>query len=108
MKRRDFLVSAGLASGGLISAPTKRVAVMSPAVIISDKLRPQIPFGVQCGDVTRNRAIIWSRADRPCRMIVEYATTQAFRNAQRFVGPAALESTDYTVRVDLSDLPAGE
>ena len=30
-----------------------------------------MPYGVQAGDVRFDRAIIWSRADRPARMWVE-------------------------------------
>ncbi|MBO0726255.1 MAG: alkaline phosphatase D family protein, partial [Blastocatellia bacterium] len=80
----------------------------APAIIISDKIRPQIPFGAQCGDVTANRALIWSRSDRPARMIVEYSTTESFQNARRVVGPAAIEPTDFTARIDLAELPAGQ
>jgi alkaline phosphatase D len=78
----------------------------APAVIISDKLRPQVPFGVQSGDVTASRAVVWSRADRPARMIVEYATTESFKDSQRIIGPAAIEPSDFTARIDLADLPA--
>jgi alkaline phosphatase D len=100
MKRRSFLIRAATASGGLIS--------IAPALITSSNLRPQIPFGVQSGDITTNRAIIWSRSDRPARMIVEYATTESFQNVQRIIGPAAFEPSDFTARVDLADLPAGQ
>ena len=67
-----------------------------------------MPQGVAVGDVSGQRAVIWSRCDRPSRMIVEYATTESFRNPSRIVGPAALESSDFTVRVALRDLPAGQ
>ena len=41
-------------------------------------------------------------------MIVEYATTDSFKNPKRVVGPAALVATDFTARVDLTDLPPGQ
>ena len=41
-------------------------------------------------------------------MVVEYATTATFTDARRIVGPAALEPTDFTARVELTDLPAGQ
>lgn len=69
-------------------------------------MRPQIPCGVATGDITGTTAAIWSRCDCPARMIVEYSTTESFRNAQRAVGPAALEGSDFTARIYLSDLPA--
>jgi alkaline phosphatase D len=101
LTRREFL--GGIAASYI---PPK---LLSPAKMPgSDNLRPQIPFGAQCGDVTQTSAIVWSRSDRPGRMIVEYATTESFQNPRRIVGPAALEPTDYTARIDLIDLPAGQ
>jgi alkaline phosphatase D len=41
-------------------------------------------------------------------MIVEYSTTASFTERRRIVGPAALEDTDFTARIDLTDLPAGQ
>jgi alkaline phosphatase D len=41
-------------------------------------------------------------------MAVEYATTEGFEAARLVPGPAALESADFTARVVLTDLPAGE
>jgi alkaline phosphatase D len=41
-------------------------------------------------------------------MSVEWATNERFSNAQRVAGPAALEPEDFTARVVLSNLPAGE
>lgn len=98
MNRRTFLTRAAASSGLLLSAPAISFA----------QSRPQIPFGVQAGDITPGRAIVWSRSDRSARMIVEYATTESFQNAKRIVGPAAIEPTDFTARVDLSSLPAGQ
>ncbi len=46
--------------------------------------------------------------DRPARLIVEYATTESFKDPRRIVGPAALETSDFTARVDLSGLPPGQ
>ena len=57
------------------------------------------------GDVTGDRAIIWSRSDRPARLVVEWATSDAFRNPRTVLGPAALAPGDFTARVDLTELP---
>jgi alkaline phosphatase D len=80
----------------------------APAIITSDTLRPVITSGIQSGDITASRAMVWSRCDRPARMIVEYSTTESFTSAQRITGPAALEPTDFTARTDLAGLPAGQ
>ena len=64
-----------------------------------------MPSGVQAGDVSGTEALIWSRTDRPAQMVVEYATTNRFTNAKRIVGPAALEDSDFTARLLLTELP---
>ena len=51
---------------------------------------------------------MWSRTDRPARLLVEWATSDTFRDATRIVGPAALAESDFTARVDLTGLPAGQ
>jgi len=109
-RRRGFsrrTVLSGLAAGGgLVAAGgLARAAVMAPAIVTSGRMRPAMPSGVMSGDVGPGRAIVWSRTDRPARMIVEYATTESFTDAKRVVGPAALATSDYTARVDLAGLP---
>jgi len=79
-----------------------------PAIIQSDVNRPTMPQGVASGDVSDGRAVVWSRTDRPARMLVEYSTTDKFENAWRRTGPAALESTDFTARIVLTDLPSNQ
>jgi len=101
--RRAFLKST-LASGAGLALP---VYGQAPAVVTSDRLRPQAVSGVQIGDVTGGSALVWSRADRPSRLIVERAFKEDFSDAVRIRGPLALETTDYTARVDLTGLPAG-
>jgi alkaline phosphatase D len=39
---------------------------------------------------------------------VEWATNESFRVATRVIGPAALTESDFTARVDLTGLPAGQ
>ena len=101
-----LLAAGGLAAGaGLRDVLAQGVA---PAVVTPDGARPQLPYGVMSGDVTDRRAIVWSRSDRPARMIVETATTESMADARRIVGPAALEATDFTARIDLSGLAPGQ
>ena len=103
--RRAFLRAAGAAVCGAAARPSFGQA---PALVTSDAARPSAAFGVTAGDVDANRAIIWSRTDRPARLVVEYATTESFTNPSRIVGPAALEATDFTARVDLPGLDQGQ
>ncbi len=110
--RRRFLLRSAIAGGSIIAADllskSGLAQVSAPAIITSDKRRPSIPYGVASGDITGGNALIWSRSDRPARMIVEYDTSESFRKAQRVIGSDALDTTDYTARVNLAKLPAGQ
>ena len=100
--RRRFL-GGTLATGGALLG-----AGAWPRRVLAQTARPGIPFGVQTGEVTGDRAIVWSATDRPARLLVEYAATERFQNAQRIVGPAALPESGYTAKVVLTGLPAGQ
>ena len=111
--RRRTLLSAFAVTGAsaLIQAGGLRGILaqgQAPAAVTSEKMRPAIPYGVASGDITSEAAVLWSRSDRPARLVVEYAATESFRHARRLVGPAALEDSDFTVKIDLRDLPAGQ
>ncbi len=97
---------AGLALAGSHIGDVLAQSV-APAAVTADKLRPLLPGGVMSGDVTASSAIVWSRTDRPSRMIVDYSTSESFKRFERRVGPAALDSSDFTARIDLTDLPPG-
>src|SRR5688500_17218425 len=121
MLRRTFVSTALKAAGGFLTCRTDlsaearsakaeamHAAKAGPAFIRQAAARPDIPYGAAIGDVTRDRAIIWSRTDRPARMFVEWATTESFQNVRRVRGPATSEATDYTARVDLTGLAPGQ
>jgi len=107
MHRRDF-VRLGLASTvGSIVAPSLALG-RAPAIVTRDTARPGVPCGVASGDVSDGRAVVWSRTDRPARLVVEYTTGASFAGALRVAGPAALEEWDYVSRVTLTDLPPAQ
>ncbi len=70
--------------------------------------RPLITHGVQSGDVSSDGAVVWSRSDRPSRMIVEAATSDSFRDIRQTIFADALPESDFTAKVWLDELPAGE
>jgi alkaline phosphatase D len=41
-------------------------------------------------------------------MVLQWATNERFADARTVVGPAAIEATDFTAKIDLRELPAGE
>jgi alkaline phosphatase D len=98
--RRSFLRHSLSAAGAALSGP---------ALVRAQGSVPGIPYGAAVGDVTGSRAILWSRADRPARMTVEWATTESFANPWRVTTrPEATLASGLTARVDLSTLPPGQ
>ncbi|MEN3336524.1 MAG: alkaline phosphatase, partial [Acidobacteriota bacterium] len=114
--RREFLRATGAAGVSRLllrpAAPLTAGAAVrqgAPAIIAAPGSRPDTPFGVAAGDVSSDgHAVIWSRADRSARMFVEYATTERFADVRRVRGPAAIETSDFTSRTVLRDLPPGQ
>lgn len=96
LRRSGLLVAAGALSPRLMAAP---------AFITRDHVRPQLQQGIQIGDVNQQGAVIWSRCDRPARMLVEYDMSPTFDSPVQLRGPYALDTTDFTARLDLQQLP---
>src|SRR4051812_49994124 len=102
LPRRAFL-GASLAAGAATLA--RRVwtpADGAPALVTSEQLRPQLPSGVQVGDPLPDRAVVWSRSDRPARLWVEWSTREDFRGARRVRGPVARPETAFATHLDLA------
>ena len=99
LTRRRFLGAA--ASSAAISA------IARPALSRAAD-RPLITHGIQSGDVTNDSAVVWSRADRPARMLAEIATSDSFKTIHRAVFVDALPETDFTANALIDGLPAGQ
>jgi alkaline phosphatase D len=67
--------------------------------------RPQITHGVQSGDVSADTGVVWARADRPSRMLVEVATSDSFRDVKSTVFVDALPQSDFTAKALIEALP---
>lgn len=100
--RRRFLTAS---AAGLGLALPRSAA---PAVWRGRQARPQITHGIQSGDVTLDRAIVWSRTDRPARMLVRYATNERFTDARTRRTDPVGPGSDFTARIDLTGLPDGQ
>jgi alkaline phosphatase D len=109
--QRRKLLQASAAAGAVASAGRWGqwlAAQEAPAAIKRDAARPAALQGVASGDVGHDRAIIWSRCDRPAQMLVEWATTESFADPRRVLGPSVTEATDFTGKIDLRGLPPGQ
>src|SRR5262245_28397225 len=103
--RRSFLRTSSLAVGSAL-APAGIAGLAAPALVRAQDARPAIEQGLSFGDPTHGRTLVWSRTDRPARLLVDVAFNEMFADAQRIIGPHALETTDFTVRQDLLGLPS--
>ena len=83
MSRRAALrLGGGLAAAALLPMP---------ALIASDRLRPLAPSGLQLGECEPGRIVLWTRADRPARLVVEVGLQADFGDAVRVVLNGKLE-----------------
>lgn len=98
LSRRTVLRTATI--GGLVAAVplgAASPAFAAPALVRTD--RPVLTHGVQSGDVLPGSGLVWTRADRPSRMIVEIADNPDFDDADRLRGPELTPDTDFTGRL---------
>src|SRR6516164_11441731 len=96
--RRRFLTTLASASAAIIAAP---------ALSLSSQ-RPIVTHGVQSGDVSVDSGMVWARADRPARMLIEAATTGSFTEICHASFADALPETDFAAKALIEDLPPGQ
>lgn len=102
ISRRGFLLSAGAAA-----TATVLDGMAKPNLSFAAD-RPHITHGIQSGDVSADSGMVWARADRPARMLVEIATSDSFRHIRHAAYVDVLPETDCTGKLLLEDLPAGQ
>lgn len=101
LTRRGFMASASAA--GIVAGSGLAMPFYSRA-----NQRPVFTHGVQSGDVRADSGMIWTRADRPSRVMFEVATSESFDNATRLAPLNALEDSDFAVKRLLESLPADQ
>lgn len=95
--RRAFL------AGGTAFATTLAMPSISRAAA-----RPVFTHGVQSGDVTTGSGMIWTRTDRPARVMMEVSTTESFANARQLAPLNALPTSDFAVKRMVEGLPSDQ
>src|SRR5262245_35535589 len=100
--RRRFLMTVATAT-----ATTALGTIAVPAFSRSSQ-RPVITHGVQSGDVSTDSGMVWARADRPGRMLIEASTSDSFKDVCHASFVDALPETDFTAKALLENLPAGQ
>lgn len=107
LTRRDFHRDALGALTSLTIADGAMADSAAPAIVGAESQRPQITCGVSSGDVSTDRAVIWSRSDRPARMLVELATDESFHRPRRLLGPETGPQRDFTAKLEVRGLEPG-
>ncbi|MEI5678928.1 MULTISPECIES: alkaline phosphatase D family protein [unclassified Mesorhizobium] len=101
LSRRAFVASAGAA--GIVSASGLAMPFYSRA-----NARPSFTHGVQSGDVDATSGMVWTRTDRPARVMFEVSSTENFANATRLAPLNTLPDGDLTVKRLLTDLASDQ
>ena len=102
LTRRRLLTTAA-SSAAMLATGTVAKPYLSRA-----SGRPAITHGLQSGDVSTDSGVVWARADRPARMLVEASTTDSFKTIRSAVFVDALPETDFTAKALIEGLPAGQ
>ena len=102
LTRRRFLKTAASSAAITIAGGIAKPSISH----VAD--RPVITHGIQSGDVSTDSGVVWSRADRPSRMLVETSTTESFKLIRGATYVDALPETDLTAKALVENLPAGQ
>lgn len=101
LTRRAFVTSASAA--GLLGASGLALPYYSRA-----SQRPAFTHGVQSGDVDASSGMVWTRTDRPSRVMFEVSSTENFANATRLAPLDTSPASDFTVKRLLTDLASDQ
>lgn len=82
--------------------------LLAAPAIVRAKDGPAIASGLQFGDVSGDRAVLWAMADRPARLMIEWDTRESFAEARRLAGPWLLPESGFTGQIDVGGLPQGQ
>ncbi|MDR9395720.1 MAG: alkaline phosphatase D family protein, partial [Roseovarius sp.] len=89
--------------GGVALGTSLAVPALSRA-----QSRPIMEHGIMSGDVTHDGAIVWGRADREAKMLVEWATTESMADARAVPGLNVGTPTSFSGKMALTGLPSDQ
>ncbi|WP_068310645.1 alkaline phosphatase D family protein [Polycladidibacter hongkongensis] len=104
--RRSFLKSSA-ASSLVLGSGVLGSGLAMPSLSRAGT-RPVVTHGVQSGDVSVDRGMIWSRADRAAKMHVELDTSDGFADPLRLAPTDALPQSDFAAKRLLENLPSDQ
>ena len=92
----------------VLAGGTAFAASLAMPAISRAASRPTFTHGVQSGDIDMMSGMIWTRTDRPAKVMMEVATTESFSDARRLAPLDALPESDFAVKRLVDGLPAGQ
>jgi len=101
LSRRSFM--SGVGAAGLVAGSGLAMPFYSRAAS-----RPVFTHGVQSGDVDAVSGMIWTRTDRPSRVMFEVATSESFKDARKLATLDALPESDFAVKRLIGGLPSDQ
>jgi len=105
------VLGAAAAAIGSVAAPAfgGRAAASgsgrAPAFVATG--RPVLTHGVQSGDAVAGSAVVWTRADRVSRMVVEVSHRPDLRHGRIIRGPLLTPDSDFTGKVRVPGIRPG-
>ncbi|WP_170755121.1 alkaline phosphatase D family protein [Ruegeria lacuscaerulensis] len=91
-----------------LAGSTAFAASLSMPAISRASSRPVFTHGVQSGDVDTTSGMIWTRTDRPARVMMEVSTTESFADARKLTPMDAIPNSDLAVKRLVDGLPSDQ
>lgn len=92
----------------ILAGGTAFAASLAMPAISRASARPVFTHGVQSGDVDTTSGMIWTRTDRPARVMMEVSTTESFADARKLAALDALPESDFAVKRLIEGLPSDQ
>lgn len=92
----------------VLAGGTAFAATLAMPAISRASARPIFSHGVQSGDVDTTSGMVWTRTDRPARVMMEVSTTESFDNARRLASLDAIPNNDLAVKRLIDGLPSNQ
>ena len=92
----------------VLAGGTAFAAALAMPAISRAASRPVFTHGVQSGDVDASSGMIWTRTDRPAKVMMEVSTTESFKTARKLAPIHAQPGSDFAVKRLVTGLPSDQ